>query len=314
MATIAWFGDSIVDWANAGRKYSLDNKVIQLGHYSYGFGDAAIISEDGVYAFIYKRLGTKGLLLKNGELLREINRSYYCSGTYECPAAFVTLDETTYLIHCPLAYNQLDFENVETGEIITNIKGRNPSDTFYSRLEISPDNRMLMSKGWNWHPLDVIKIFNIKDCIKNPMSLDESTICPNAYAEFCTANFITEDKVLIGSSEEIFDDEDIKFPPKSIAVWDLKTDTFSDPIFVKAEFGNLYSINGDLAWDLYKYPKIINIKTGEIVDKDENIDSGNQCSSIIHSLNNYPQIILNRQTKQIAIAGDEKIEILTPDL
>jgi len=55
------------------------------------------------------------------------------------------------------------------------------------------------------------------------------------------------------------------------------------------------------------------ITTGEIVDKDESIYSGEQRSSMIgcDSLK-YPQIVFNRQTKQLAIKGDEKIEILTP--
>ncbi|MEO6981406.1 MAG: hypothetical protein ABI113_23630 [Mucilaginibacter sp.] len=315
LKTIAWYNNTLIDWANAGKQYVLDDsKVKQLGHDTYGFGDAAIVSSDGVYSFIYKRLGTKGLLLKNGEILREINRSYYCADVYEYPAAFVTVRSVTYLIHCPVAYKQLDFENVETGELITNVKKRKPSDTFYSRLEISPDNTLLMSKGWNWHPLDVIQVFNIEDCIKNPTLLDESILYPDVQAEFCTASFITNDKVLIGTSDEISDEEDVEFPPQNIAVWDLETNSFSKSVAVKTEFGNLFAIDENLAWDLFKYPKIIDINTGEVIDKMEDLDSGQQKSSIIHHVENHPQIIFNRETKQIAIAGKDKIEVLTPDI
>jgi len=316
LKTIAWYDNTLVDWSKAGKQYSLDDdKITQLARYTYGFGDAAIISPDGVYAFIYNRLGTKGLLLKNGKLLREINRSYYCAEVYEYPAAFVTLKGVTYIIHCPVAYKQLDFENVETGELITNKLGRKPNDIFYSRLEISPDNTFLMSKGWWWHPLDVVEVFNIEDCLNDPFLLDKSTLYPVPGVEICSASFIDGTKVLIGSSDEVIDDENLDaLPPNHIAIWDLLTDEFSKPVAVKTEFGNLFAINESLAWDLFKYPKIIDINTGEVIDKMEDIDSGQQKSSIIHHVENHPQIVFNWETKQIAIAGKDKIEVLTPDI
>lgn len=311
--TICWFGDSIIDWGCAGTQYSLNGEIKQLSKYHLTFNfDGAITSEDGNYAFIYQRIGTKGLLLKNGELLREINRSYYCAHAYEYPAAFVTITNVTYLIHCPNAYNQLDFENVETGELITNIPGRNPSDVFHSRLEISPDNTYLMSRGWFWHPLDVVEVFTIEDCINKPLLLDESTLSPNVGTEVCTASFISDDKILIGSSDEIlFNDNLDALPPKHIAIWDLKTDQISKPVSINVEFGNLFAINEDLTWDLYDYPKIIDLKTGQVVDKDESFDSGKQNSSIIHHRSNVPQIIFNQQTKQIAVSGENKVDIFT---
>src|SRR4051812_43168203 len=120
LKTICWIGDSIVDWAFVGKQYFLDNSQKQLGQYSFAFAfDAAITSSDGQYAFIYARLATKGILLKNGKELREINRPYYCANAYEYPATFITHHNVTYLVHCPIEYCRIDFENVETGEIIT---------------------------------------------------------------------------------------------------------------------------------------------------------------------------------------------------
>ncbi len=316
LKTITWFNNTIVDWASVGNQYLFDGKIKQLEKYHFGFNfDGAITSADGKYQFIYIRLGTKGLLLKEGKILREINRSYYCADVYEYPAAFLTRKDVTYLIHCPIAYNQLDFENVETGELTTNITGRQPSDVFHSRLEISPNNSYLISKGWFWHPLDVIEVFNIENCFSNPSLLDKSTLYPDVGVEVCTASFISNDKILIGSSDEIIDDDNLKkFPPKHISVWDLKTDQLSKPVSINVEFGNLFVINESFAWDLFNYPKIININTGEVIDRDEEFNSGNQRSSIIHHLENPPQIIFNKETKQIAVSGKEKIEIFTPDV
>jgi len=287
-----------------------------LANSHFGFGDCSITSADGQYAFIFERLTTKGLLLKNGKLLREINRSYYCASVYEYPAAFITFDGNTYLAHCPFEYCRLDFEEVETGEIVTNIAGRNPSDVFHSRLIASPDGRHLMVRGWAWHPVDKIELFNIASCFASPLMLDNATLWPDIGREMNTASFIDNKRVLIASTdEEPFDDEEPNpFPPKSIAVWNVYTNEVSDAIKVNGEFGNLFAIDHTYAWDMYKYPKLINITTGEIVGKCEEINSGVQCSSIMHSgIKNFAQICFNRHTSKIAIKIDSQtIEVLTP--
>ncbi|QEC78662.1 hypothetical protein [Mucilaginibacter ginsenosidivorax] len=309
--TISWLNDNIVDWAAGGNHYSIDGSTKESNsYYAFNF-DGSINTTDGQYAFIYQKLGTKGLLLKNGELLREINRSYYFAEAYEYPAAFVTVDEVTYLIHCPKEYCRLDFENVETGEIVTDMIGRDPTDVFHSRLEISPDGFVLMSKGWHWHPLDVAYLYDIKECLKNPKLLDEINSWLSINAEISTANFINKTKVLIGSGEEVFDDENIVFPPRYIAVFDIGSKQISTPVKVNGEFGNLFAIDDERAWDTYLYPKIISLKTGDIIDKDESVYSGKQNSSIVNK-ENLVQIVFNRDTKQLAIAGKEVIEVFTP--
>lgn len=315
--TISWFNNTIVDWGSAGTQYFLDGTTKQLYKYHCTLPNAgAITSADGRYNLIYTKLGTKALLLKDGELLREINRSYYCADVYEYPAAFVTIENVTYLIHCPVDYKQLDFENVETGEIITNIPGRKPADVFHSRLEISPDNRLLMTKSWVWHPVDIVQIFNLRDCINNPNLLDNEKLHINADTEICTASFIDDTKLLIGSSDEVYDEGAVLrlLPPKHIAIYDLEKEQILNPVKVNGEFGNLFAINEHFAWDLFKFPKIIDIRTGEIVDQRKSINSGKRNSAISYSLDKQPQIVFNRETKQIAISGKNKIEILTPEL
>ena len=309
--TISWLNDTIVDWASGGNQYMMDGSTRQASlYYAFNF-DGSINTADGKYAFIYQKPGTKGLLLKNGELLREINRSYYCASAYEYPAAFTTIDDVTYLIHCPKEYCKLDFENVETGEIVTDIAGRAPSDIFHSRLELSPDGFVLMSKGWHWHPIDVVYFYNIKGCLIDPFILDKDTSLLDIGAEVATASFISETKVLIGSGEEVFDEENIIFHPNHIAVWNMVTGLASTPVKVSSEIGTLFAINEELTWDTYLYPKIININTGDIVDKDESVYSGKQKSSIV-TKDDLVQIVFNRNTKQLAIVGKEVIEVFTP--
>jgi hypothetical protein len=261
-------------------------------------------------------LGTKGLLLKNGEILREINRSYYQADAYEYPVIFLSAKNgKTYLVHCPNAYCRIDFEDVETGEIITNIPSRNPSDFFHSRFEISPDNKFLISKGWGWHPYDFVDLFDIDACIKNPLLLDKSNLKPDVDAEICSASFINNHLILIGSPKdsEPFDHEPSeKLKPGQIAIWNIQTNKISKPVSVEFDFGgHLVAIDEECAWDLFNYPKIVNFKSGQIEDKLEDIYSGQQTSSIIHHLDNLPKIAFNRITKQVAISDGKKIEILT---
>jgi len=313
LKTICWFGNSIIDWASAGTRYTLDGTKEQLSQYHYGFGDTAITSADGQYAFIYRKLGTKGLLLKNGELIREINRSYYCAEVYEYPAAFVTINNRTFLIHCPFEYCRLDFEDVETGQIVTDTPGRNPSDFFHSRLEISPNGKYLMSKGWIWHPLDAIKVFDIEECIQSPKLLDQSEIYPNVGVEIATASFIDDRHILLGSSDDEAMNDDLleNLPQRHIAIWDIELNQISKPVKMDIEFGNLFAINDRYAWDLFKFPKIINLKTGKIVDQDESLSSGLQNSSIIHHIEELPKVAFNQQTKQFAITSGDHIEIIS---
>jgi hypothetical protein len=315
--TIAWLGPGLMDWVQNWCYDLAEPRDPQITR-SFGFDfDRAIASADGRYAFVYKARGTKGILLKEGEELREINRSYYHAGTYEYPAAFVTVDDVTYLVHCPLNYCQLDFENVETGELVTNIPGREPSDMFHSRLEVSPAGGYFMSKGWYWHPLDVVRVYDIRACLLNPLLLDGAwELSPDTGAEVSMACFITEQHILLGSSnEESMRDEDDPevLPPSHLVLWDFQADTFAPALPVPPAVGNLFPLDEKRVWDLYKYPKILSVETGEVLDKLEDVDTGLQNTSIIHHLETVPAIAFNRHTRQIAVKNGDTTTILSAE-
>ena len=224
--TIDWFDDEVIDWNSAGTQYLKDGTVNQLKECHFGFKcDRSISSSNGEYAFIYQNLRTKGILLKNGEILREINRSFYQSEMYEFPAVFFDYDGKTYLTHCPNGYNQIDFEEVESGEIVTSVPTRNAEDFFHSRLEVSHDNKYLVSKGWFWHPFDTLKLFDIEKCFKNPLLLDKGTEIPNVTVEIASASFIDKEHLLVCTSNDI--DEDEAIPASHTAVWNVKTNTIT---------------------------------------------------------------------------------------
>lgn len=315
-STLTWSGDYLIDWAKSGTLFLPDGQIKKLGNYFLAFSfDSAVSSSDGVYSVVYTRLGTKGLLMKNGKILREINRSYYHAGVYEYPVAFAKLkDGRDILIHCPNEYNRLEFEEVETGLPLTSHADRDPSDFFHSRLEVSPDNKTLLSKGWIWHPYDFVEVFDIEECVENPKALDQSKLKPEVCTEISTASFINNELVLIGGSNDAdpFDDD---FPDQlqngQIGIWDLTTNIVSGIIKPDCVIGgNLIAIDDTFAWDLYEHPKIINYKTGEMVDEIKEIYSGKQVSSIIHTTEDLPLIAFNPKTKQIAIGKMKPLKYL----
>ncbi|RZJ70821.1 hypothetical protein [Flavobacterium sp.] len=315
LQTIDWFQGMIVDWNSAGTAYALDGSIRKLHHYHFGFQcDGSITSACGNYVFLYQRLGTKGLLLKNGEILREINRSYYHSDVYEFPAAFFVFEARTYLAHCPISYKRLDFEDVESGEIATNYCAREPQDFFHSRLEVSPDDTFLMSRGWFWHPFDAISVFDIAKCFKDLSLLDNGGISPNVASEICSASFIDSDRILVCASDEDPFDDDMPqtIPPGHFAVWNFRTNVIANVLKPEERIGNLFAIDDRYFWDTFNHPKIIALNNGEIVGKIEDVNSGEQNSSIIHHLNPLPQIAFNKETGQIAISANQEIEILGP--
>lgn len=314
--TISWRGKDLVDWATGTKIHGEGEWPSQQIHYAYNF-DTAITSEDGQYALIFTKQGTKGLLLKNGKMLREINRSYYQAEVYEYPAAFfVAANGRTYLAHCPEAYCQLDFEDVETGEVITHVEGREPQDYFYSRLEVSADNKWLISKGWVWHPWDMVVAFNIEACLQNPLLLDKVTKTPDVNAEVGVAGFISNHEVLIGAigDGELMDEEAENaeaLQPGQLVVWNLETDELSAPVTVKGIFGNIFPIDDTYTWDLAGCPRIINYRTGEVTDQLDELLVNPQVSSIIHHIE-APQISYSREQKAVAVVTkDRKVGLLT---
>ena len=89
LKTLECFNDRLYDWNSAGTEYSENGEIRRTQKYHFGFTcDSSITSNNGKYSFIYKKLGTKGILLKDGNILREINRCLYQSEEYEYPACF----------------------------------------------------------------------------------------------------------------------------------------------------------------------------------------------------------------------------------
>jgi hypothetical protein len=118
--SLCWRGDELVDWMGGGRAFAPDGSDQRTSvNYAYHF-DAATASPDGRVAVIYERLGAKGVVLKNGETLRQIDRSFYHANAYEYPVAlFHEPGGRLLLAHCPKRYCAIELEEAETGRPLT---------------------------------------------------------------------------------------------------------------------------------------------------------------------------------------------------
>ena len=208
--SLCWQGDALVDWAGGAERYRLDGTSLGRSvSYSYRF-DRAVTSPNGQYAVIYEVLGTKGLVLKDGRILREINRSFYHANVYEYPVVLFDLpDGRTVLAHCPDEYNTLEIEDAETGERLTERTDKS-ADFFHSRLSVSPGGQYLMSAGWIWHPFDYASLFDIAEALTRPESLDVSPDWRMVASgtEITNAAFAGFDTVLVTSADAYYDADD----------------------------------------------------------------------------------------------------------
>lgn len=309
-----WVGDSLIDWTGNRIYYSPKSKTNFSNKYSFGnrFNGIKSINESE-YVVIYEKLGTKGLVLRNGELIREINRSYYQSDVYEYPIELLKdSSDNVFLIHCPEDYNRIEVELLETGKIITKSTIRKTKDIFHSRLQGSSDGKFLLSAGWVWHPFDILVIIDIEKALSDPTHLDKFTIGPNINAEVSSARFIDNTKIAITTSIESFGYEEAEnaLPPNHLGIYDIVEDTLELMLEQQEPLGNIFPIDRSIAWDFFDYPKIIDLNSGNVIAKLPDIDSGKQNSSIIHHLKALPQLALSKDNTKAAVSNGKQIEFL----
>ncbi|MEM9718908.1 MAG: hypothetical protein AAGA10_06665 [Bacteroidota bacterium] len=314
--SLSWQGDTLVDWVAGGNVYHINGEFEHKGiGYAYKF-DSAIQSEDGKYAVIYERLGTKALLLKSGEILRELNRSFYQAHVYEYPISFLKLPNGELsLVHCPTAYNLIEIEAVESEKKITSTDKRDPSDCFHARFRSNPSGTFLLNTGWVWHPYGIMDVYDIAKGIQDNSIFDNNPFTFPVHGEVCSADFLTDDVVVIATFlEDPLDEAERNnldnLYSGQIGLYSLSQGKILKKITVDYPLGRIVPIDENFVIDLFEYPKLIELNTGKIKQKFEGIFSGHQNSAIIHHLEKIPPIAIDRTNRRIAIGSDTGIELL----
>ena len=311
--SLHWYNGALMDWVS-GILHKLDGEKQRIG-YKMGYRfDAVRYSPDGVYAVIYERLGTKAVILKQGEILREISRSYYCAEAYEYPVEIIKLPEGYALIHCPDKYNQIEIELIESGRRITKMEGRHPGDCFHARFQTNPSNTYLLNAGWVWHPYGFLELHDVRKAIEDNNEFDNSSFSLPIHDEVGSAAFLDDDIFVVGTTGEGFIDpnepEDPGLGANQIGLFSIAKNRFIKTCSVDRDFGVLIPMTVDYVLDLYEHPKVIDINTGSVLETFPDIESGKQRTAIVHHPELMPPVALALSERKIAVGTSTTIEIL----
>jgi hypothetical protein len=326
--SLCWRGDELIDWVSGGRAFALDGTERRAPViYGYRF-DAATASPDGRFVVIYERLGTKGLLLDNGRILRELDRSFNFAETYEYPVALFNEPAGRLLLaHCPKEYCRIELEDAATGQPLTAFAERRPSDFFHSRLTASPHGKRLFSAGWVWHPWSTVVCFDLTRALTEPHHLDQGGNLPYSknvcLAEESSACWLDDDRIAVAAADEPEGPHDNnhadagpRLLPRGLAVYDLAGGTCLGAFQLGEPPGTILAIGANHALSLYRHPKLIDLSTGKILHVWAELHSGLQDGSIVWNLKedaNPPPMALDPATIRFAIANRDAVTVIEFD-
>jgi hypothetical protein len=305
--SLCWCDDELVDFAAGGVRYRLDGTITRPNiFFAYRF-DRAVVSRDGKYAIIYETFGTKGLVLHDGRLLREINRSYYHANVYEYPIDIIDLpDGRTAIAHCPEAYNKIEFEEIKTGQRLTTREGK-AADFFHSRLQATPDGEHLLSAGWVWHPLDDVRLFPIREVLQRPSAFDKNARLdlPDELFEVHAAVFQGNEAVIMVGDSGGEPGEEGPF----LVRYDLKESRVNLKTRLEETAGTIMAAGSEFIVGFCRHPKLIEISSGKVIQRWLELDSGEQNSSIVFE-GKLPLLALDSNRMRFALADSDGITVI----
>jgi hypothetical protein len=321
--SLCWRGDELVDWVGGGRAFTVAGAE-RRANVSYGYRfDAATASPDGRFVVIYERLGTKGLLLRDGRIVRELDRSYYFADAYEFPVAlFNAPDGRLVLAHCPGDYCRLELEEAETGRPLTVSTERKPADFFHSQLRASPGGKRLLSAGWLWHPLSLVACYDVAQALTDPQHLDDrhglaASFNPGLVDE-SAACWLDDDHLAVAASaapeqDSIEEDREPRLHPCGLAVYDAASRTCLSAFTMDQPPGTILPLGKGHVLSLYRNPKLIKLSTGKVVHVWTELSSGRQDGSIVWGLGEDaipPAMAFDGSGGRFAIANGDAVTVL----
>ncbi len=310
--SLCWDGDELVDWVGGGARWTLQGNFTDARiRPAFSFDMAATLPGRD-YAVVYKRLGTKALLLENGRGVREIDRSYYFAESYEYPIALFRLPTGRAAIaHCPQAYNRLRIDDLETGLVLASATSA-AADFFHSRLCVSPDGRWLASAGWRWHPVDDVALYDIEAALANGTALDRCDRDTGAMTESGNAAAFDPRGRLLVTSDTGGDDTD---RPTGSFLARLDPDAPATPDRLPIELDAPFMpVGSDWILLLADIPRLLSVATGKVVATWPGIALRVPTSAIQSADVAFTPVARDLANARIAIAHDGGITIIAFDV
>jgi hypothetical protein len=312
--SLVWDRGSLVDWVAGGRRVRADGAIDEPSvRYAYTFDAATSLAASG-YAVLYTKSGTKGLILCDGEVVREIDRSFYHANVYEYPIVpFRLASGREVIAHCPADYCRLDIEDLVSGELLTASGLRSPSDFFHSRLAVSPNGRWLLSAGWHWHPLDAVYVYDIATALADPTHLDGRGlgIASDAWADECNVCFTPNGQLVVSVNGIEKDDAEVADGlPAEIQTYDLERREKVACVQTLERFGASMPVGDRHLLALFGHPRLIDLQTGAVVRSWPHIKSGTQAGSLLVGCEPPPPFAFDPVGKRCAVADASGITVL----
>jgi len=323
VCSLTWYADTLIDWVGGGTAFHPDGRQSRsIVHWAFPF-DSAQATEDGRFAVIYQRLGTKALLLREGKLLRELNRSFYHAHVYEYPICIWRhADGRTLIAHCPEEYCRLEIDDAETGEHLTSGMARKPADFFHSRLAVNSDGTRLLSAGWIWHPLDCVVTFDIAEALRNSSHLDKGSWAPVSHdvslTEESSACWQTNNRMILSASKEEDESREAKpisqdhlyLHPLGIGVYDVVSRKYVQSVVIGELSGTMMPLGTSHVVCFFDHPKIISLDSGETIMRWKELNTGNQKSSICMNDTFIPPMAIDAKNQRFAVFGPGGITVI----
>jgi hypothetical protein len=322
--SLCWRGDELVDWVGGERVFALDGKEQRRKvNYAYRF-DAATASPDGRFAVIYERLGTKGLVLHDGKVLRELNRSFYHAHAYEYPVALFHDPGGRLLLAYCSEYSRLELEEAESGRLLTVSSARKLSSYFHSRLTASPGGKRLASAGWYWHPQNFVLHFDVAKALVEPAHLDGlDWVSPDVSVEDDCACWLDDDRIVLSATdqpEQLEERNEVgaqpRLHPKGLAVHDLASARCIRAFELDEPAGMIFAVGPHHVLSLYRHPKLIDLTGGKVLHVWTDLRSGLQTGSIVWGLKDDalpPPMGFDPVSKRFAIADGNGVTVIAFD-
>jgi hypothetical protein len=170
-----------------------------------------------------------------------------------------------------------------------------------------------LSAGWAWHPVDVVEVFDVQAALRDPSHLDGQGLLESVWTECgISAAFFGNDQVAIGYEPITHDDVSNQNPcaTPQLQIYSLSSPVASALGSLEASAGAMMAVDDHHFLSLESFPKLVDRRTGRVVQAWPHLACGRRTSSIRTSASPAIAYAFESTGQRCAIAGPEAIHVL----